>query len=708
MLRRILAVPLTVGLLLSGAGSVRAAGPTFDEIFSATPAWGSQPSRFVWAPDGRSFLYVLSTQDPSAAPPVRQYDVQSANSRVLIEPAHYGDRPAPAHNIAWSPDGSRLAFTEHGTLYVRDTATNLERALAQKVSDALWSPRGDAIAFTSGANLFVAYLTPKLRTVRLTSDGVPDTILNGDLDWVYPEELGTEHGFAWSSDGRAIAYMRMDERSVTNFPIVDFLPADNAVSYQRYPLAGERNPRVTLHEIDLTTLAEKPVYDAGAHDEYLPFFAYKPGTRALVAELLDRSQKRLRVLAWNGGAPAQLYSQTAAQWVDDIPLPVWLGDGSSLWLLARENSHGLYLRSRAGALKRLTGSYATLELLSVDEKNGIAYVSAAYPTRRDTALLAVPLRGGAPRDLTPAAGANSISLAPGFGHFIDTHSTLSDPPQVDLFDVAGPKLRATLAPRSESLAAQLLPVRMLEVPSQYGDLDAYMLEPPGFDPHKKYPVIIYVYGGPQAPTTANAFNNTRGLYHQMLARSGFIVFSVDGPASRLDDDARVRLLYHNFGPGSLLGQEIGVRYLQSLPYIDASRIGIWGWSFGGYETVYALTHSTLFKAGAAGAPVTDWHLYDTIYTERYMGLPKDDPKAYDESSNLNAMTNLHGDLLVSQGTSDDNVHVANSISLMQSAIAADQTHVDYMVYPRQRHGFTALADLRQLYEHMLQWWSAHL
>ena len=708
MLRRILAVPLTVGLLLSGAAGANAAGLTFDEIFSATPAWGSQPEHFIWAPGARSFLYALSTQDPAAAPAVREYDVASGNSRVAIEPSHYGDRPAPAHNIAWSPDGSRLSFTEHGTLYVRDTATNFERAVAAKVSDALWSPRGDAIAYTSGADLYVAYLTPALRKVRLTFDGVPGSILNGDLDWVYPEELGTAHGFAWSGDGRAIAYMRMDERGVTNFPIVDFLPPDNAVSYQRYPLAGERNPRVTLREIDLQTRAQKVIYDAGARDEYLPFFGYKPGSGTLVAELLDRSQKHLRVLAWAVGASSMLYSQNAAQWVDDVPLPVWLADGSSLWVLARDNSRGLYLRSRAGSLKRLTGSYATIALLAVNEKKRVAYISAAYPTRRDTALLAVPIGGGPPENLTPRAGANSVSISPGAEHFIDAHSTLNDPPQVDLFDVAGVKLRAALAPRSTSLAAQLLPVRMLEVPSQYGDLDAYIIEPADFDPHKKYPVVIYVYGGPQAPTTANAFNNTRGLYHQMLARSGFIVFSIDGPASRLDDDAHVRLLYHDFGPGSLLGQEIGVRYLQSLPYVDASRIGIWGWSFGGYETVYALTHSTLFKAGAAGAPVTDWHLYDTIYTERYMGLPKDDPKAYDESSNLNAMNDLHGDLLVSQGTSDDNVHVANSISLMQSAIAAGKTHVDYMVYPRQRHGFTALADLKQLYVHMLQWWSAHL
>jgi dipeptidyl-peptidase-4 len=200
----------------------------------------------------------------------------------------------------------------------------------------------------------------------------------------------------------------------------------------------------------------------------------------------------------------------------------------------------------------------------------------------------------------------------------------------------------------------------------------------------------------------------RGLYHQMPARKGFIVFSLDGPASQVDNSANVRLLYHNFGQGSLLGQRIAVEYLRSLPYVDASRIGIWGWSFGGYETTYALTHTSLFKAGVAGAPVTDWHLYDSIYTERYMGRPQDDPNAYDTNSSALAAANLQGHLLIVHGTSDDNVHMANSITFLQNAIESDKTQVDFMAYPRQRHGFSQLADWRAVYQRMMDWWVEHL
>ncbi len=677
------------------------------DIFTATPPWGSQPVKVLWAPDGRSFLYVLSSQEPRQALAIRQYDVRTGASRVLIDPAHYGSEAQTPQNLAWAPDGLQLAFTERGQLFVRDMATNLERPVASGVSDMAWSPQSDAIAYTRDADLYVAQLKPKLHTIRLTADGDPDNVLNGDVDWLYHEEFNTQHGFAWAPDASAIAYVRMDERAVTRFPIVDFLKRDNSVTYQRYPLAGEHNPGVSLHSIDLQTKHDRLIYDAASRDEYLPAIAWKPATHTLLAEILDRGQKSVQVTAWDG-TRSVLFAQRDSKWVDAVPLPYWLRGGASLWVLERDNVSGLYFRDVRGAFKRLTGSYKVDSIYSVDEKKRIAYVGAAYPTRRDRALLAVPLDGGSVANLTPAPGAHSVVMAPGNVFFVDTHSTLNDPPGVDLVDTAAGRVLASLAPENAALKSRLLPVEMLSVPSPYGNLDAYMIKPAGFNPAHRYPVIVYVYGGPEAPTTADAFPNTRGLYHQVLAQHGFIVFSIDGPASQIDNEANVRMLYHNLGQASLLGQKIGVDYLKSLPYVDPSRIGIWGWSFGGYETVYALTHSDMFKAGAAGAPVTDWRFYDSAYTERYMGLPSESASAYDASSAVHAAQSLNGDLFVVHGTSDDNVHMANSVALLQQTIAADRARVQFMAYPGQRHGFTALADLQNLYERMLDWWTAHL
>ncbi len=707
MVRRLLTAWVVMALL---AGVRAAAAPQMDvdQIFAATPPWGAQPSHIVWAPDGTSFLYVLPSQDALQPLPLRQYDVHSGQSRVVIDPASYGAKTQTPDRVAWSPDGKSVSFTLHGTLYVRDMSTGLDRTIAKDVSDALWSSQGNAIAYTRNADLYVARLEPKLHTTRLTLGGVPSTILNGDLDWVYPEEFNTQHGFAWSADGREIAYMQMDERPVTNFPIVDFLTADNAIVYERYPLAGERNPRVSLHVVDLETLASRLVYDAAPRDEYLPFFAWKPRSRTLVAEVLDRSQQRFRVLAIEpGSAPSVLYEQRDSKWVDAIPLPVWLSNGTSLWLLERENVMGLYRRSAAGKLTRLTTGFRVDQIAGVDEKKNAAYVSGAYPTRRDRALLAVSLSNASIQNLTAATGTHSVTISPTNGSFVDTYSGLNEPPQTDLVSING-TTRATLAARSEALRSHLLPAQMLSIDSSYGKLDAYMIKPPDFSASRKYPVVMYVYGGPEAPTTANAFGEGRGLFHQLLARRGFIVFSIDGPGSQIDNESHVRLLYHNLGAASFLGQQIGAQYLRSLPYVDSSRIGIWGWSFGGYETAYALTHSPLFKAGVAGAPVIDWHLYDSIYTERYMGSPQNDPKAYDAASALNAAGNLQGDLLIVHGTADDNVHISNAIAFLQALISANKTHVDFLAYPRQRHHFIALADLRQMYAHMLEWWQVHL
>jgi len=708
MRRRLLSVWVTFVLAVCACSAARA-DLTLDKIFAATPPWGAQPSKIVWSPDGTSFLYVLPAEDPALAVPLRQYDVRTGQSRVVVDPASFGVKATTPASAAWSPDGKNISYTISGTLYVRDMSTGLDRTIANDVKDALWSPQSNALAYTHNADLYIASLSPGLRTTRLTTGGAPSTMLNGDVDWVYSEEFSTEHGFAWSPDGREIAYIQMDERPVTNFPIVDFLPADNSVTYQRYPLAGERNPRVSLRVADVSTQASRLAYGAGARDEYLPFFGWKPSSHTLIAEIIDRAQQQIRVVQFERPAAGvqTIYQQRDPKWLDAIALPAWQSTGESLWVLERDNAAGLYLRAHSGRLQRLNGPYRVDQLLGVDQKKGLAYVAAAYPTRRDRSLLAIPLKGGPPQNLTPSPGNHSVALSPAMDLFVDTHSTFNDPPQTDLVAPSG-VTRVTLAPRRDSLRAELLPVQMLSVDSSYGKLDAYMIRPPDFDAARKYPVIVYAYGGPELPTTTDSFGGARGLYHQLLARRGFIVFSIDGPGSQIDNDAHVRLLYHNFGPGSLLGQEIGVNYLRSLPYVDPSRIGIWGWSFGGYEAAYAMTHSALFKAGAAGAPVADWHLYDSIYTERYMGAPQDDARAYDESSVVNAAENLHGDLLLSHGTSDDNVHMANSITLLQAFIAAGKTRVDFMAYPRQKHGFTALEDLRRLYAQMLEWWSAHL
>ncbi|HZV76534.1 MAG TPA: DPP IV N-terminal domain-containing protein [Candidatus Babeliales bacterium] len=686
------------------AAPVRAAELSLDTVYAKEPLWGRMIANVTWSPDGRRFLYVRRGQDPSEAVPLLLYDVASRRSRILIAAAALG--PQTPQVLQWSPDATQVALLESGTLYSVTIADSQTRRIAGDVDDAQWSPHGDKLAYAHAADLYVASVGARIVIRRLTRGGIDNDVLHGTLDWVYPEELGIEHAFRWSPDGRQIAYLTMDERRVTNFPIVDFLTIDNAVDHERYPLAGEANPRVTLRAVDLAGGRDRLVYDAARRDEYVAAFDWIARTGALEAEILDRAQQTMRLDVWRDarGDPSGIYYQRSSTWVDVQPLPFWLPDGRSVWLLDRGPTAGIYLRARNGSLSKLTGAYRVFSFDGV-ANNGTAYFTAAYPTRRDNSLLEISLQAPSmPRNLTPAPGWHATTLAPSFDRFTDVYSRLNDPPRSDLVETASLR-NETLVSENAALKSQLLTTAMLEVPSQYGPLDATILQPPGFDPSKRYPVVVLVYGGPDAPTTADRFG---GLYHQLLARAGFIVFSIDGPASQVDDDAHVRLLYHNFGPGSLLGQEIGARYLASLAYVDAARIGIWGWSFGGYETCYALTHSKLFKAGAAVAPVTDWHFYDTIYTERYMGLPAQNAAAYERSSVLDAADRLNGPLLIQHGTADDNVHMANSMALIQRFILARESRVLFYPYPRKTHGIRGLLQQRSVFAHMLDFWKTML
>lgn len=693
------------GVIAPAAASTVAHAPLrIDEIFAREPLTGRLPATITWAPDGSRFLYSLPGGEAGPLA-TRLYDARSHRDRIFFRAAPNGKGARPAPEFVWSPDSSHLAYLDGGSLWTIAADGSGRHKLADEADDPQWSPDSTRIAYVHTNDLY-ATAAGGGRVVRYSNDGSTD-VVNGDPDWVYSEELDMHHGYAWSPDSRRIAYLHFDERPIAPFPIVDFLSPVNHVDDQRYPLAGGRNSLVSLR-VATPHGGSRTLYSTAAKGDYLASVGWTPDGRA-TASILDRSQQRLRFVAFRAGRAVTLASERDARWVDFHGAPRWLHDGRRFVFVSdRDGIASLFLTETAtAATRRLTAGYPVRDLVGIDEMLHVAYVSAAYPTRRDSTVLMIPLRGGRPRPLALGSGTHAFVMAANGRDFVRSDSRFGVPPVFTIGSTLGGGLRPFVA--SASLAGRGFGgVSLLTIDSAQGKLDAWMIRPPDFDPAKRYPVVTYVYGGPAAPTTADAWDGATYLYHQALAQRGFIVFSIDGRGSQIDSAAAVRRLYHRLGPASLEGQLAGARYLAQLPYVDPARIGLWGWSFGGYETTYALTHAPrIWKVGVAVAPVTDWRFYDSIYTERYMGRPQQFPAAYHDSSSVAGANALVGRLLISHGTADDNVHIANSVSLLQAFVLAGK-QVDFAVYPRKTHGITGIPQRRHLFAHMLQYWQEHL
>ncbi|HEX8806303.1 MAG TPA: DPP IV N-terminal domain-containing protein [Candidatus Aquilonibacter sp.] len=687
---------------------------TVDDIVAVHPVTGTPPRSFSWSPDGSHYAYQVAGARENDPPTLFVYDMRTNRETKLI-PAKSearGTRSRAIAEIAWSNDGSHIAFLNAGALHVARADGSDDHVIDREADAPQWSPDGTRIAYVRDNDLYVSAVGAGAKPQRLTFDG-SKTRFNGDPDWLYSEEMNVEEAFHWSPDGASIAYLSFDESPITPFPIQDYLVTPvNTVEEQFYPLAGAKNPRVSLHVVDTRSAASRLLYDGGPKDEYVISFTWTPDSSAVVDEIVDRPQRHLRLESFPraSGAPRVLLSESDAHFVDTVPPPLFARDGRSyFWLSPRAGVQALYrIDYASGRAQRLTGNYAVTSVQRIDERNGVAYVSALYPTRRDESLLAIPLQGGQPRDITPGAGSHLVVMPERSGNsFIETFSSVSVPTTILRRSLDGSS-EATLFQTPNLSKYDLATTRLIQIPSRWGPLDALLTVPSDFDSSKKYPVVVTAYGGPLGVTRGTAANAWQGLLPTLLAQHGFLSFSVDGPASNNDRAANPRMFSSSMGLIAMAGQLAGVAWLKNQPFVDAKHLGLFGWSYGGYLTAFTLTHAPdVFASGVAGAPPADWHFYDTAYTERYMGMPQTNAAAYDRTSVLPAADKLKAHLLILQGTSDDNVHLMNSISLLNAFINAGK-HVDYFVYPGARHGPTKISQRRNIDARMLRWWESTL
>lgn len=695
----------------TAAPATRPAGLTVDRIYGYPSLSGRLTRGIAWSPDGKKISFFETSVEGGQVKTELWCMDAASGERSLLIPAEKleavlpppimqsqatGAARRPPSEYQWAPSGDALLFIAPESLAWFDLKTQTSRVLISgksELSDARISPDGEYVSFVRDHNLWLVNVAEG-KERALTTTGT-EQVREGELDWVYPEELEIYSAYWWAPDSSSIAYLELDERKVTQFPLVDFESFTGEADLQRYPVAGGANPKVRVLVCSLSG-GEPRVMDTGADtDIYIPRVNWLPDSHHLAIQRLNRAQTELDLLLADSasGKSSTLLTERDQCWInihDDLH---FFKDGKRfLWSSERSGYHHLYLYDLGvKELAQLTkGDWEVSQVVGVDEAKGIVYFTSTEKSPTEEHLYRIALDGTGFARITKADGTHDPQLSPNAQFFVDTYSNAITPPRQDLYRIDG--TRAAII--NENKVAELAqyhfsPVEFFTVKSRDGvALDSFLIKPPDFDPAKKYPVIVYTYGGPHEQVVRNAWEGPRFLWHEMMAQKGFIIFALDNRGSAGRGHVFETPIYHKQGTQELSDQRDGVAWLQRQPWVDPARIGIWGWSYGGYMTLDAMFEAAdLFKVGFAGGPVADWRFYDSIYTERYMGLPSQNPSGYKDSSPASHVAGLRGKLLIAHGTDDDNVHYSNTLTVINDLIQ-DGKYVEVIAVPGRGHGIS--------------------
>lgn len=569
------------------------------------------------------------------------------------------------------------------------TATRLSSGPKQMY--ATFSPQGDKVAYVSENNLYI-FDPAKNETAQVTKDGERNKVIYGGADWVYEEEFAFDKAFFWSPDGSMIAYYRFDEGEVKEFhmPVYNGLyPEDYRF---KYPKAGEKNSAVTIEVYNLETKTTEKL-DLGEY-EYIPRMEWTEDAEWLAIMKMPRLQNVLELVLVNTKTweTKTVLKETSDAYIEIGNDLTFINDNAGfIWKSEKDGFNHLYYYDLFGGNEQQVtkGEWEVRDFLGFSEDQQRLYFSASKNSPMNTAVYSIKLDGSDMQALTPEEGHSNASFSNGFKYFINYHSDANTPLRVTLHKGDGTKIRdlETNSELGEQLKAlDLQPVEFFTFTTPDGvELNGWMIKPADFDKKKKYPVLMHVYGGPGSQTVLNRFDGNF-WWHQYMAGKGYIIVSVDnrGTGARGRDFRTVT--YKQLGKYETEDQISAAKHLGTLPYVDSERIGIWGWSYGGYMSSLALFKGNeYFKAAVAVAPVSNWRYYDSIYTERYMGLPQDNASGYDENSPINHTDKLQGNYLLVHGTGDDNVHAQNSIEMVDALIASNK-QFDFYIYPDRNHG----------------------
>ena len=621
----------------------------------------------------------------------------------------------------FSPDESKILLqTESEPIYrhsflakytVRDLKSNESFALNEGkfVQEPTFSPDGTKIAFIDQNNLFIQDLTTRQIT-QVTTDGEKNAILNGLSDWVYEEEFGHARLYEWSADSKNLLYIKLDERAVREIaiPLYGKSLYPQELRY-KYPKAGETNSTAAAYLYNISTRQNKGLDLSKVRNYYLPnVFATKKGSEMILLSSA-RTQNATDVLKVNTetGAVTRIFTETDPAWIetDNVTLE-FLPDNTFLWASERDGHRHLYWYNTEGKLlKQVTkGQWEITDFYGVDGDRRIAYIQTTQGGSINKVVSRVDLRTGTTTPISKMTGNNAAKFSGNFNYYIETSSDAATPFTYTLKDSHGKTIRQLQ--NNDELLQKLKTDGMVTkefftVPNETGEqLNAWIMKPRNFDPRKKYPLLMFQYSGPGSQQVSNSWETGNTLWFNHLVQQGYLVACVDGRGTGFRGAKFKKVTYLNLGKYEIEDQIAAARWFGRQSYIDAGRIGIFGWSFGGYMASLALTRGAdVFKTGIAVAPVTNWRYYDSVYTERFLRTPQENPAGYDENSPTTYADQLKGKFLLIHGTADDNVHFQNSMEFAEELVQ-HKKQFEFMAYPDKDHGIYSGNTRAQLFQKM--------
>jgi len=680
---------------------------------------------FTFQEDGRHYTRLVAGQ-------VVQYDLLSGEqTKVLLDASALEGKSGFSGKInsySFNSDESKMLLTtDEEAIYRRSRKANYYvwdgENLTQlfdkgKQMYATFNKQSDKVAFVFENNLYVRDLK-KGSLTQVTTDGKINEIINGATDWVYEEEFGFAQAFEWSPDGKSIAYYRFDEREVKEFIMTNY-KGGLYPEYVRfkYPKVGEKNSDVSIHIYNLKKKKSVQVDLGTEKDQYVPRIKWTKDPKKLCVYRLNRHQNHIELLLANAkkGTTETLLERKNKWYIEDGAFDnlYFLKNGEFVWTSEESGFNHVYLYDKNGKQKKqlTSGDWDVDHFYGVDDENGKIYFQAAAKSPMEREIYVAKLNGKKAKKLTKEKGWNAAQFSSTFDFYVNTFSTINTPPTYKVYDRNGKLIRVIEDNKNLADLKKTYNVSDAEffqfTTDENVTLNGYTIKPPNFSKKKEYPVFMYQYGGPGSQQVVDNWRGQNYWWFQMLAQQGFIVAVVDNRGTGGRGEEFKKMTYQQLGHFETIDQIAAAKYLGSLKYTDPNRIGIFGWSYGGYmSTNCLLKGNDVFKAAIAVAPVTNWKWYDTIYTERFMRTEKENPSGYFDNSPVNFADRLKGNYFLAHGMGDDNVHFQHTAEMANALINANKQFVNY-AYPNRNHGIYGGNTRLHLYQAMTDFLDEHL